>query len=64
VVNLEDKFEMNTETNMILEEVGLDVQLLRRGLRRKKSMVEDVKKYIRDRHLRRFGRHCWGWKLE
>ena len=59
VVNLEDKSGMSTEMNMTLEEGALDVRLLLRGLRRKKSTVEDVRKHIRDRHPHgAFGRCC------
>jgi hypothetical protein len=56
VVNLEDKSGMSTEMNMTLEEGALDVRLLLKGLKKKKSTAEDVKKHIRDQHLRRFGR--------
>ena len=50
VVNLEDKSGMSTEMNMTLEEGGLDVRLLLRDLKRRKNMVEDVRKHIRDGH--------------
>jgi hypothetical protein len=55
VVNLEDKSEMNTGMNMTLEEAALAVQLMLRGLRKKKSMVEGVEKNINDLCLGRLG---------
>jgi hypothetical protein len=58
VVNPEDKSEMNIEMNMTLEEAALVVQLMQRGLRKKKSMVEGVEKYINDLRLAAFGKGC------
>ena len=55
VVNLEDKSGMNTETNMTLEEAASGVRSTRKGLKRKKSMAEDVEKYMSYLHL---------WRLE
>ena len=47
MVNLEDRSAMNTEMNMILEGAALGVRSMQRGLRRKKSTVEDVKKHMK-----------------
>jgi hypothetical protein len=58
VVNPEDKSEMNIEMNMTLEEAALAVQSMQRGLRKKKSMVEGVEKYINDLRLGRLGKGC------
>ena len=55
VVNLEDRSEMNTEMNMILEEAASAVQSMQRGLRRKKSTVEGVEKHINNPCLGRLG---------
>jgi hypothetical protein len=54
VVNLEDKFEMNTEMSMTREEAASGVQSMQRGLRKRKSTVEDVEK-----HIQAFADCCW-----
>lgn len=51
MVNLEDKFEMSTEMNMTLGEAASGAQSMQRGLRKRKSTEEDVKKPIRTLHL-------------
>ena len=55
VVNLEDKSETNTEMNMTLEEAASAVQLMQRGLRKKRNMVEGVERHINDLRLGRLG---------